>query len=165
MISYIKSRSRLSAVLHALLHMAENDGPMTSDALALCLHTNPVVVRRIMAGLRDAGFVVSERGHGGGWVLARELASVSLLDVQMAVEATGAEPGEEAESQCVVERSVQKALASSLSEAMAILSQRLASITLADLSADFHAAMLAHPPKPITPININNTSKGETDAV
>ncbi len=30
-----------------------------------------------MAGLREAGFVVSERGHGGGWVLARDPASRS----------------------------------------------------------------------------------------
>ncbi|NMW23581.1 transcriptional regulator, partial [Rhodanobacter denitrificans] len=35
----MKRDSRLSAVLHALLHMAERDAPMTSDALAQCLGT------------------------------------------------------------------------------------------------------------------------------
>lgn len=49
-ISYMKRDSRLSSVLHALLHMAEQEEPMTSDALARCLGTNPVVVRRTMRG-------------------------------------------------------------------------------------------------------------------
>jgi Rrf2 family protein len=142
----MKSRGRLSAVLHALLHMAHRQGPMTSDELATCLRTHPVVVRRTMASLRDAGFVVSERGHGGGWVLARELASVTLLDVQMAVgdaDAAGAEESAHLHG-CVIEQSVQRALAGSLREAEALLMKRLAEVTLADLSADFNRAMAAH---------------------
>src|SRR5690606_38858328 len=44
--SYMKRDSRLSSVLHALLHMAAHDAPMTSEVLARCMGTNPVVVRR-----------------------------------------------------------------------------------------------------------------------
>ncbi|HEY0062341.1 MAG TPA: Rrf2 family transcriptional regulator, partial [Telluria sp.] len=62
--------SRLSGVLHILLHMAREDLPMTSDVLARAMETNPVVVRRVMAGLRAAGYVRSDKGHGGGWSLA-----------------------------------------------------------------------------------------------
>ncbi len=116
---------------------------MTSEALAGCLHTNAVVVRRIMAGLREAGFVVSERGHGGGWVLARDLASVTLLDVQMAIGDVGDEAST-APPACLVERAVQAALDSSLREASELLNRRLAEVTLADLAKDFHAGMLAH---------------------
>ena len=43
--------TRLSGVLHVLLHMAEHDGPVTSETLARAMSTNPVVIRRIMAGL------------------------------------------------------------------------------------------------------------------
>ena len=137
----MKSKGRLSAVLHALLHMAERGEPMTSDMLAACLHTNAVVVRRIMAGLRDAGFVVSERGHGGGWVLARDLASVTLLDVKMAVGETPEKDAAPAE--CLVERAVQNALDASLQEASELLNRRLAQVTLADLARDFHEGMRA----------------------
>ena len=141
----MKSKGRLSAVLHALLHMAHRGGPMTSDELAACLRTHAVVVRRTMAGLREAGFVVSERGHGGGWVLARDLASVTLLDVQMALgdrlEAVGDAPHADG---CVIEQSVQRALAGSLREAEALLMKRLGEVTLADLSADFNRAMAAY---------------------
>jgi Rrf2 family protein len=154
MISYMKLKGRLSAVLHALLHMAHRGGPMTSDELAACLRTHPVVVRRTMAGLREAGFVVSERGHGGGWVLARDLASVTLLDVQMAVgdaESAAAEGESLHADGCVIEQSVQRALAGSLREAEALLVKRLGEVTLADLSADFNRAMAAHSRHPQSP--------------
>lgn len=138
----MKSKGRLSAVLHALLHMSGRGAPMTSEALAECLHTNAVVVRRMMAGLRDAGFVVSERGHGGGWVLARDLSTVTLLDVQMAVaDPTADAPAALAE--CLVERAVHKALDASLHEATELLNKRLAQVTLADLAEDFHEGMRA----------------------
>lgn len=80
----MKRDSRLSITLHALLHMAERK-TITSEELAACLSTNPVVVRRTMAGLREAGLVRSEKGHGGGWSLACDLATVSLADVHAAL--------------------------------------------------------------------------------
>ena len=52
---YMKRDSRLSLVLHALLHMAQRDDSMTSEQLAACLNTNPVVVRRTLGLLRQAG--------------------------------------------------------------------------------------------------------------
>ncbi|MDQ2736900.1 MAG: Rrf2 family transcriptional regulator, partial [Pseudomonadota bacterium] len=73
--------SRFSGVLHVLLHMAEAERAVTSEALAKAMQTNPVVIRRIMAGLREAGFVHSEKGHGGGWKIVRDLASITLRDV------------------------------------------------------------------------------------
>ena len=58
---------------------------MTSEVVARMLGTNPVVVRRTMAGLRKAGYVRSEKGHGGGWSIAMDLTKVSLLDIHRAV--------------------------------------------------------------------------------
>ena len=77
--------SRLSGVLHVLLHLAEHRGPVTSEVLAKAMHTNPVVLRRVMAGLRDQGFVRSEKGHGGGWTLARDLSEITLRDIYAAL--------------------------------------------------------------------------------
>ena len=73
----MKRDSRLSSVLHALLHMAEQDGPVTSETLAQCLGTNPVVVRRTMGYLREAGIVTSDRGHAGGWRIHADLGAVA----------------------------------------------------------------------------------------
>lgn len=143
----MKRDSRLSNVLHALLHMAELKGPMTSQALSVCLDTHPVVVRRIMAGLREMGLVVSERGHGGGWRLARPLEEVTLGQVNAALGEPGllpAAPPVEAEG-CLVEAAVNDALADAYAEARAMLTRRLDEITLADLAADFSRRLAAHP--------------------
>ena len=86
-ISYMKRDSRLSSVLHALLHMAEQDGPVTSETLAQCLGTNPVVVRRTMGYLREAGIVTSDRGHAGGWRIHADLGAVTLRQLHEALPA------------------------------------------------------------------------------
>ena len=81
----MKRDSKLSGVLHVLLHMAESETPTTSEALAVAMNTNPVVVRRVMAGLRQAGFVSSAKGHGGGWVISCPLSEVTLADIHAAL--------------------------------------------------------------------------------
>ena|SRR5688572_27989135 len=139
----MKRDSKLSAVLHVLLHMAETDGPVTSESLAVAMHTNPVVVRRVMSGLRQAGFVSSAKGHGGGWVLSCSLSAVTLGDIHNAVGSPALlAMGNRTESPgCVVEQAVNAALDSACQEAEALLLKRFNSITLADLSKDFHRRM------------------------
>lgn len=141
----MKRDSRLSSVLHALLHMAEQEGPMTSDALARCLRTNPVVVRRTMAYLREAGIVTSERGHAGGWRIHADLAAISLRQLHEALgePATFAIGNRNEAPECLVEQSVNAALEGAFADAEALLLERFSDITLADLAADFarrHAA-------------------------
>jgi len=141
----MKRDSRLSGVLHVLLHMAELKGPVTSETLAGAMQTNPVVVRRIMAGLREAGFVNSEKGHGGGWTIVRDLNTITLRDVYLAL----GEPalfamGNRTESPgCLVEQAVNATLDDAFRDAEALLLERFGAVTLAQLSADFHARMVA----------------------
>ncbi|MFP8913766.1 transcriptional regulator, partial [Pseudomonas aeruginosa] len=42
----MRNDTRLSRMLHVLIHMARHEGPATSEAIAQMLGTNPVVVRR-----------------------------------------------------------------------------------------------------------------------
>lgn len=139
----MKRDSRLSGVLHVLLHMAEHDGPMTSETLAKAMQTNPVVIRRVMAGLRDAGYVRSEKGHGGGWTLACDLGAVTLRDVYNALGHPALlSIGNRTESPgCLVEQAVNAALSDAFREAEALLLARFETVTLAALSADFHARL------------------------
>jgi DNA-binding IscR family transcriptional regulator len=143
----MKRDSRLSAVLHALLHMAAHDRPMTSAELGICMSTNPAVVRRTMAGLRKAGYVRSAKGHGGGWEIACDLSAVTLKDVYDALGAPtllaiGIGDGNPS---CLVARSVKDALAETFSEAEALLIRRLETVTLARLADDFRTGH-AHQP-------------------
>ncbi|MEQ8936880.1 MAG: Rrf2 family transcriptional regulator [Amphiplicatus sp.] len=148
----MKRDSRLSDTLHILLHMADSgrpdaSGPMTSEALALMMRTNPVVVRRTMAGLREAGLVTSEKGPGGGWTLARDLSKISLHDVYTAL----GEPvlvgfGRRADNpDCRVEKAVHAALEDAVSEAEAVLTRRLRALRLSDLAAEFSKRLANHP--------------------
>jgi DNA-binding IscR family transcriptional regulator len=136
----MKRDSRLSGVLHCLLHMAELGRPATSEWLARAMRTNPVVIRRLMAGLRDAGFVASAKGHGGGWVLSCPLEHITLRDVHEAVGAPGllAVGHREESPGCLVEQAVNAALEQAYREAEAVVLDRLGTVTLAALSRDFH---------------------------
>ncbi|HEX2560287.1 Rrf2 family transcriptional regulator [Phenylobacterium sp.] len=135
----MRTDSRLSRMLHVLIHMARHDGPVTSEVIARMLNTNPVVVRRTMAGLRDRGFVASEKGHGGGWVLTRPLESITLRDIYDALGkptlfAIGiADDAPE----CLVEQAVNAALGDALAEAEQRLLARFGKVTIASLAADF----------------------------
>lgn len=135
----MKRDSRLSAVLHALLHMAEHPGPMTSEALGLCLHANPVVVRRTMGLLREAGLVSAVRGHAGGWRITADLAQVSLRALHDALgePALFAVGNRHEHPQCLVEQAVNAALDDAFQAAEALLLERFATVSLADLAADF----------------------------
>ena len=141
----MKRDSRLSGVLHVLLHMAEQDGPVTSEVLARAMATNPVVIRRVMAGLRDQGYVRSEKGHGGGWTIACDLSKVTLRDIYdalgspslLAIGNRTEAPG------CLVEQVVNAALDQAFADAEALLLARLGEVTLAGLSAGFHARLVA----------------------
>ena len=141
----MKRDSRLSGVLHCLLHMAELGRPATSEWLAQAMQTNPVVIRRLMAGLRDAGFVASAKGHGGGWLVSCSLENITLRDIH---EALGAPEllavGHREESPgCLVEQAVNAALEQAYRDAEAVLLARLGSVNLAALARDLPRRLVA----------------------
>lgn len=135
----MKKDGRLSGILHCLLHMAELGGPATSEWLAQAMKTNPVLVRRLMAGLRDAGFVASAKGHGGGWVLSCSLEDITLRDIHDALGTPEllAVGHREENTGCLVEQAVNTALQHAYNEAEAVLLAHLGSVTLAMLASDF----------------------------
>ncbi len=124
----MKKDSKLSGVLHVLLHMAEYKKPVTSEVLAKAMGTNPVVVRRVMSGLREQGYVRSEKGHGGGWEIACDLSKVTLHDIYNAI----GKPSLLAMSNrtempgCLVEQAVNASLNKAFSDAEELLLKRLA---------------------------------------
>jgi DNA-binding IscR family transcriptional regulator len=142
--------NRLSRMLRVLIHMDHIGDPMTSETLGRMLDTNPVVVRRTMAALKDAGFLTSTKGHGGGWALARSLDEVTLRDVHQAlggprVFAIGLANDDPA---CSVERAVNAALKDALDEAERRLLDRFGEVTIDALSRDVAACRAATGAKP-----------------
>lgn len=143
----MKRDSRLSRVLHILLHMTGRDGPVTSEVLAKMEKTNPVVVRQIMAGLRDEGYVQSSKGHGGGWNLACDPSEITLGNVYSALgypSLLAIDSRPEA-SGCLVEETVNTVLDRILSEGEELLMSRLGQVTLDVLSKDLQTRLAARP--------------------
>lgn len=136
----MKRDSRLSGVLHILLHLAETESPETSARLAEMMRTNPVVVRRTLAGLREQGLVRSEKGHGGGWTIASDLDQVTLYDIYAALESPElfAIGNRSEHPTCAVEQVVNDVMNDTMQEAEELLLSRLREVTLRDLHRRFH---------------------------
>lgn len=138
--SSMKRDGKLHLALHVLAHLAEAGArPTTSEDLAAHLRTNAVVIRRSLAGLREAGLVSSVKGHGGGWTIARPAANISLGAVYAALDARGELTPRRVPdtSGCLIERAVDEALDGFYAEMETLLVKRLDAISLADLAADF----------------------------
>lgn len=128
--------TRLSDVLHVLLHLGQVEEPVTSEVLARSMGTNPAVFRRTMAGLRKAGHVRSGKGHGGGWQLARPLHLISLLAVYEALGRPNlfAIGNRSDRPDCRVERNVNAAMADTMARAEALFVERFGEVTLDTLA-------------------------------
>lgn len=137
----MRNDTRLSRMLHVLIHMDRHAQRTTSDTIARMLETNPVVVRRTMGLLRDQGYVTSDKGHNGGWSLARPLVDITLLDIHQALGSQSIFSIGLATDHptCLVEQAVNHALGQAFDEAQALLLQRLGSISVASLADDFDA--------------------------
>lgn len=139
--------SRLSAALHILLHMGELGRVVTSDELGPFMKMNPVVVRRTFAGLREAGIVRSEKGHGGGWELARPLDQITLADVYAALgmPALFNVGLRDERPRCLLEQAANRAVTSALDEAEAVILARLKRVSVHDLAEDTSRGMNQRP--------------------
>jgi Rrf2 family protein len=134
----MRKDSRLSRVLHVLVHLNRFDSPVTSDTLSKMLLTNPVVVRRTMALLRAQGYVHSTKGHNGGWALAKPLADITLLDIHNALgEGSVFTIGlTDEHNSCLVEIAVNNALKDVMGEAEKLMLKRFEEITLDTLEVE-----------------------------
>jgi len=63
--------------------------PLKSEQVAESVNTNPVVIRRMLLDLAQAGLVVSQTGSMGGSRLVADPAKTTLLDVYQALECGG----------------------------------------------------------------------------
>jgi len=130
---------RFPRVLHVLIHMSLRDRVMSSAEIAKMLTTNPVVVRRMLSGLRNGGFVETSKGPGGGWRVVKPLDAMTLRDIFEALDRPGLNVGGAARDHpgCPVEAAVHVTLTEVGDAVTEMMLNRYASTTLADIA---HAA-------------------------
>jgi len=131
--------TRLAVATHilALLSFTErNYAP--SELLARSVHTNAVVVRRLISQLKKAGLVEVRRGLGGT-ILSHKPRDITLLDVYTAVvtkpTACPFYLHQNPNSQCFVGRNIQDALEIPFAKVNQAIKESLAKTTVADIAA------------------------------
>jgi Rrf2 family protein len=108
---------------------------VTSEQLAEGANKNPVVVRRLLGPLRDAGLLTSQPGPGGGWRLSRPAAEITLCDIYRALEMEPlfAMPEQSPDTECPLGKQFPNVLMACFREAEQAMEARLAGVTVADI--------------------------------
>ena len=128
---------RFAFAVHVLSVLATHpDEILSSDFLAKSANTNPVVIRRLLLELREAGLVETTRGPSGGTRLAKPSAKISLLDIHLAaagkVEPFGSHPNEPAKA-CCVGREIKRVLEGVSKRARDAVEKEYATISLGEV--------------------------------
>ena len=132
----MRTSCRFAVAVHVLAVLAYKDGgPATSRLLASSVNTNPVVIRRLLLALQEAGFIETRKGAGMGSRLSRAADRISLAEVYRAVETN--EPfalhSRRPNQACPVGHCIQAALERVFASAEAALERELAKTNLADI--------------------------------
>ncbi len=135
----ISSRFTIAVHIFACIDTFQNETKITSDFLASSVNVNPVIIRKILSQLRNAGLVRVQRGSGGT-SFARDAKEITFLDIYNAVDCI--ENGElfhfheNPNPQCPVGRNIHHILDNKLIQVQKALENELKSITLADIIKD-----------------------------
>lgn len=133
------SSSRFVVAIHALsvLARAAGKGPVCSSAVAASVHTNPVVIRRLMSELEKARLVRAVAGRSGGFELDRAADNITLADVYKAVEDEAVFRMHKLapDAECPVAAQIGRILKGPLRAAESALSLSLSQTTLKDVAS------------------------------
>jgi Rrf2 family protein len=132
------ANSRLAVAAHIVSVLAsKRDQYVPSGYVARSVNTNPVVIRRIMAGLAKAGIVESEKGKAGGSKLVKCPEDINLWDLSRAL-------GEEhlfaihknpENPKCPISCGMKEVLGKAFTEAEKAAQNRLKKVTVQELLA------------------------------
>lgn len=136
----MKNSQRFAISIHALTLLASSSEPLTSGMIAGSVDTNPVVIRRALAGLRRHGLVGSRPGAGGGWRLLRAPEEIHLYDVYRSLgEEDVLAVHDHPNKYCPIGRNITGVLENTFSSAQAALVDSLRGHTIADVLQDVRA--------------------------
>ena len=132
--------SRFSVGIHILTLLEVNKGEVnSSEFIAGSVNTNPAVIRKIMGMLKKAGLVNVRPGIAGA-ELAKDLSTITLLDVYKAVNVVQEKElfsiHENPNPDCPVGRNIQNTIGPLFSIAEAALEKALGNVTIEDVVRD-----------------------------
>ena len=135
----ISSRFTLAVHIFSCIDTFQEEYKVTSDFLAGSTNVNPVIIRKILGQLKNAGLVEVARGSGGASI-AKPLSEITFFDIYKAVECV--EDGElfhfheHPNLECPVGRNIHRILDARLLQVQAAMEKELASISLQNVMED-----------------------------
>lgn len=133
--------SRFTIALHMLVCMEvfKDEYKITSDFLASSINVNPVIIRKLLSQLKEAGIIEVKRGPGGAST-AKPLEEITFLDVYSAVDLVEEDVlfhfHDNPNQDCPVGKNIHNILDDKLKRVQSAMEKELQSITLADMKAD-----------------------------
>jgi Rrf2 family protein len=124
--------------VHVMALLARNHGEQLKSAyLSKSVNTNPVVIRRLLCSLNQAGLVVSQTGACGGTKLTRRPGEIALIDIYRAVSPgeVFALHGKTPNKDCPVGKNIGAVLCALQGEIEEAIEARLSRRTLKDVIA------------------------------
>lgn len=130
--------SRFTVALHIFtcVDTFKDEYKVTSDFLAGSINTNPVIIRKILTQLKNAGLITVARGTGG-IEPTRPLADITFYDVYQAIEPV--ENGdlfhfhEAPDPECPVGRNIHALLDDKLKEIQNAMEDKMKEYSIEDL--------------------------------
>lgn len=135
----ISSRFTIAIHVFACMETFGNDYKITSDFLASSINVNPVIIRKILSQLKNAGLIHVARGTGGT-TATRPIDQITFYDVYLAVDLL--EEGElfhfhdNPNPNCPVGKNIHAALDDKLSCIQAAMEEEMKKYTIADVVND-----------------------------
>lgn len=132
----IPSRFTIALHIFACVDVFKDEYKVTSEFLAGSINTNPVIIRKILSQLKNAGLITVARGTGG-IELTRGLSEITFFDVYEAVGAV--ENGDlfhfhdSPNPQCPVGRNIHALLDDKLKAIQGAMEDEMRKFTLLDL--------------------------------
>jgi len=133
--------TRFSVSIHILLGalVFKDSYKVTSDLLASSVNTNPVVIRKLMSRLKEAGLIHTALGTGG-IELAKPLDEITLKDIYIASEENQQiiSIHKNSAGACPVGGNIEGLLTPFFSTVEDEIKEKLSKITLKDLSENLN---------------------------
>ena len=138
-IMQISSRFTIAIHMMTCMETFKEEHKITSDFLAASINVNPVIIRRILSQLKDAGLIEVKRGTGGAAV-RKPLDEITFLNIYRAVECIEENTlfhfHENPNPNCPVGKNIHNILDDKLHRVQAAMERELESISLADVMED-----------------------------
>ena len=135
----ISSRFTLAIHIFACVDTFKDEYKVTSDFISGSTNVNPVIIRKILLQLRNAGLIEVTRGTGG-ISITRPLSEITFLDIYRAVECVEENRlfhfHENPNEKCPVGRNIHNILDDKLQRVQSAMEKELQSITLQDVKED-----------------------------